>query len=259
MRSLGLLLLFLLLVGKGWSQTSGYIPFSPSSDAKKTIEEFENRPKIIDSLRRIYDQRWTIGMSFGQRFVSEVNRSSIPDTITFADFSSKSAFFGLEGGYFLSSRIQITAAVDLLLLPRLQQINSVIIGSNGIQADGYGSGGAMVNFGVGGKYHFHLSPYSRLYTGVKLGQIKAIAEGGTGGFSQSQGRFQKTTRFSYNYAYFNGTLGITHRFTPGFMTDFNMGYLMATNSQNIGGILSPGGLTSTLSLQFFIGKGNKTP
>jgi hypothetical protein len=259
MRRIGLLLLLLLLVGRGWSQTSGYIPFSPSSDARKTIEELENRPEIIDSLRRVYDQRWTIGMSFGQRFVSKDNRTSIPDTITFADFSSKSAFFGLEGGYFLSSRFQITAAVDVLLLPKLQQINNVVIGSNGIQADGYGSGGAMINFGVGGKYHFHLSPYSRLYSGVKLGRIKAVVEGGTGGFSQSQGRFQETKRFSSNYAYLNGTFGITHRFTPGFMIDFNLGYLMATNSQNIGGMLSPGGITSTLSLQFFIGKGNKAP
>ena len=256
MKRIALLLLWLLSVGNGWSQTSGYIPFP---EARMAIEELENQPEIIDSLKQLYEKRWTIGMSFGQRFLSKNNRSSNPDTVTFADFTNKNTVFGIEGGYFVSSRFQITASVDFLLLPRLQQINNVVIGNNGIQVDGYGSGGAMINFGLGGKYHFYLSPFSRLYTGLKLGRIKAVAEGGTGGFTQSQGRYQETTRFSHNYAYLNGTFGITHRFTPGFMIDFNLGYLMATDSQNIGGMHSPGGITSTLSLQFFIGKRNKVP
>ena len=115
----------------------------------------------------------------------------------------------------------------------------------------------MVNVGIGGKYFFNVAPFTRLYSGLKLGVIRAVAEGGEGGFTLGQGQFQETTRLTRTYKYGNALFGLTHRLSPGFMVDFNIGYLHASNSDSVGGILSPGGITSTFTLQFIIGKGNK--
>lgn len=243
-----------MTVGRLLAQTTGYVSFA---EARKAMGALENRPRIIDSLKGVYKNRWTIGMVYGQRFVSNHSRANDPDTITFTDFTSKRSFFGLEGGYFITSRLQVSLALDILLLPKEEEIKSVSFGSSGIQVEGSGSGGAMLNVGVGSKYFFNVAPFTRFYSGFKLGRIKAIAEGGTGGFTPGRGRYQETTRLTKSYTYGNAILGFTHRLTPGFMFDFNMGYLFATDSENIGGMLSPGGITSTLALQFIIGKGNK--
>jgi hypothetical protein len=236
MRRIVLVFALLMTVGRLLAQPTVYVPFA---EAKKAMEASENEPKMYDSLNRVYHKRWTIGMAYGQRFITKANYADAPDTVTFTDFTSRRSFFGLEGGYFLTSRLQVFLALDMLLLPREQDINSFSFGSSGIQVEGSGSGGAMLN------------------VGVKLGRINAIAAGGTGGFTPGSGRYQETTRLTRSYSYGNATLGCTHRLSPGFMVDFNLGYLHASRSERVGGILSPGGITSTLTLQFIIGKGNR--
>jgi hypothetical protein len=235
-----------LLAQTGWP--------APFSEANKAMAALKNEPLIIDSLKRVYKRRWTIGVAYGQRFLADQGRSADPDKITFTDFTDVRSFFGVEGGYFITSRFHLSLAFDILLLPKKQGISNISIGGDGIQAEGSGSGGAMTNIGFGSKYYFPISAHDRLYLGLKIGRLKAIAEGGIGGFNSSQGQFRETIRLSRNYTYGNPTIGYTHRITPGFMVDFNAGYLYATDSENIGGMLSPEGITSTLTLQFIIGK-----
>ncbi|MCR9013598.1 hypothetical protein [Aquiflexum gelatinilyticum] len=255
MRRILVLLALLITSCNLMAQTTGYVPFTY---ANKTIEELEKRPVLIDSLKRVYKKRWTIGLEYGLRFVSNSGRSTLPDTITLADFTSKRSFIGLEGGYFVSKDIQVFLAFDFMSLPKNQTITSLTIGGpNGIQVEGSGSGGAMVNVGIGGKYFFNVGAFSRIYTGLKLGIIKAVAEGGNGGFTLAQGQYQQTIRQSRNYNYGNILFGLAHRLSPRLMIDINMGYLHASSSRNIGGIISPGGITSTLALQFIIGKWNR--
>lgn len=238
-----------------WAQVIRPEPFS---EARKAVTDLNNAPKIVDSLKRVYNKRWNIGLVYGQRFVASGNLSDEPDTITFTDFTNKRSFFGVEGGYFVTQRLQVSLAFNILFLPKEQEINTVTIGGpNGIQVEGSGSGGAMINIGVGGRYFFSFFPFTRPYVGLKIGRIKAVAEGGNGGFNPGQGRYQETTRLSRNYNYGNINLGLGHRFTPGFMFDYNLGYLYTNKEDNIGGILSPGGLTTSLTLQFLIGIGNK--
>lgn len=255
MRRILVLLALQMAFGSSMAQNTGYIPFS---EANKSIEELEKRPILIDSLKRVYKQRWTIGLEYGLRSVSNSGRSVLPDTITLADFTSRRSFFGLEAGYFVSKDIQVFLAMDLMSLPKNQSITSLTIGGpNGLQVEGSGSGGAMVNVGIGGKYFFNVGDFTRIYSGLKLGMIKAVAEGGSGGFTVAQGQYQQTIRQSRNYNYGNILFGLAHRLSPGLMIDINVGYLHASRSSNIGGIVSPGGITSTLSLQFIIGKGNR--
>lgn len=244
-----------MTLGSLMAQNAEYIPFA---EAFKSIEELEKRPFLIDSLKKVYKNRWTIGLEYGKRFVSNSSRSNLPDTITLTDFASKKSLIGLEGGYFVSEDIQVFLAMDFMSLPKNQTITSLTIGGpNGIQAEGSGSGGAMVNVGIGGKYFFNIGVFTRIYSGLKLGIIKAVAEGGSGGFTLTQGQYQQTIRQSRNYNYGNILFGIAHRLSPKLMIDFNMGYLHASRSKNLGGIISPGGITSTLALQFIIGKGNR--
>ncbi|MCS4436886.1 hypothetical protein [Aquiflexum gelatinilyticum] len=255
MKRILVMLALLITSGNLMAQTTGYVPFTY---ANKTIEELEKRPVFIDSLKRVYKKRWTIGLEYGLRFVSNSGRSTLPDTITLADFTSKRSFIGLESGYFVSKDIQVFLALDFMSLPKNQTITSLTIGGpNGIQVEGSGSGGAMVNVGIGGKYFFNVGAFTRIYTGLKLGIIKAVAEGGSGGFTVAQGQYQQTIRQSRNYNYGNILFGLAHRLSPRMMIDINMGYLHASRSKNIGGIISPGGITSTLALQFIIGKWNR--
>lgn len=254
MRRIVLVFALLMTVGRLLAQPTVYEPFA---EAKKAMGASESEPKMYDSLNRVYHKRWTIGLAYGQRFITKANYADAPDTITFTDFTSRRSFFGLEGGYFLTSRLQVSLALDMLLLPREQEVNSFSFGSSGIQVEGSGSGGAMLNVGVGSKYFFNVAPLTRFYSGLKLGRINTVAEGGTGGFTAGSGRYQETTRLTRSYSYGNATFGFTHRLSPGFMVDFNLGYLHASRSELAGGILSPGGITSTLTLQLIIGKGNR--
>lgn len=254
MRRTALLLVLLITAGSLSAQDTWHVPFA---EAEKAIALTEKRPKIFDSLKHVYNKRWTIGPSYGQRFITEANLANNPDIITFTDFASRRSFFGLEAGYFITSRLQVSLAFDILPLRKEKNIDNISFGNNGIRADGSGSGGAMLNGGIGAKYFFNVAPFTRLYAGLKLGKIKAVAEGGEGGFTSGQGQFQNTTRLIRTYNYGNALLGLTHRLSPGFMVNFNIGYLHASNSETMGGILSPGGITSTLTLQFIIGKGNK--
>ena len=254
MRRTALLLVFLITTGSISAQDTWYVPFA---EAEKAMAFEKNRPRIFDSLKRVYNKRWTIGLSYGQRFITKDNFANGADVVTFTDFTSKRSFFGLEGGYFLTSRLQVYLAFDILSLRKEKNIDNVSLGNNGIQVDGSGSGGAMVNVGIGGKYFFNVAPFTRLYSGLKLGAIRVEAEGGEGGFTLGQGQFQETTRLTRTYSYGNALFGLSHRLSPGLMVDFNTGILHASNSDSVGGILSPGGITSTLTLQFIIGKGNK--
>lgn len=236
------------------AQNTWYVPFA---EAEKAIAIEEDMPKVIDSLKCVYNKRWSIGLLYGQRFITKTNFANAPDIITFTDFTSKRSFFGLEGGYFITSRFQISLAFDILSLPKEKDIKNVSFGGSGLQVEGSGSGGAMLNIGLGTKYFFNVADFTRLYAGLKLGRIKLVAEGGEGGFTPGQGQFQKTIRLTKTYNYGNALFGVTHRLSPGVMVDFNIGYLQASKSDSVGGILSPGGITSTLTLQFIIGKGNQ--
>lgn len=252
MRRTVLLLFLLMTAGRISAQQAGYVPFA---EAERAIALTEERPKIIDSLKRVFKTRWTIGLSYGQRFISKDNFANDADVITFTDFTSKRSFFGLEGGYFITSRLQVFLGFDILSLPKEKDIKNVSFGGSGLQVKGSGSGGAMLSAGLGTKYFFNVADFTRLYTGLKLGKIKAVAEGGEGGFTSGQGQFQNTTRLTRTYNYGNALLGLIYRLAPGFMVDFSIGYLHASNSDSVGGILSPGGITSALTLQFILGKG----
>ncbi len=235
-----------IALGQGGSQTL--------SEAEKAILADQRAPIIADSLRNLYQQRWTLGISYGLRYLGEGSLSSIADTLTFADFTQKKAFWGLEVGYYASNRLHLFVSANLLTLPREEDINSIVIDdSNGLQVEGSGNGGATINVGAGFKFYPLQKGNTRPYVSLKIGGIKAIAKGGEVSFGLGQGRSGNIAERSENYQYANVTAGFTHRMSLGTALDWNIGYLKASQSESIGGIISPTGLTTTLTLQVMIG------
>jgi hypothetical protein len=227
--------------------------YEPFSEAEKAISAKENAPIILDSLKRVYKDRWTVGLTYGQRFISRNNRSTVPDTLTFADFTTKRSFFGLQSTYFISNRTQLTLSAELMLLPREQEITTIQINSNGIDVEGQGNGGALLTIGVGARYYILDKSKTRPYAGIQVGTISARAKGGTGGFGTFRGGFEEIVERNQTFPYASIMGGVALRITPGLMFDFNIGYTGSRNSDNIGGITSPGGITSSLTMQFVIG------
>jgi hypothetical protein len=247
--------MILMLYSAGMLEAQTPREYVPFADTKKAMTAIARAPIIRDSLKRVYQNRWTIGFVYGQRFLSADSEASIPDTITFSDFTNRRSSFGLQLGYFITNRLQVAFTADFLLLPREQNVDTLQVGGpNGVRVNGSGNGGAMVNLGIGGHYYLLNKTITRPYGSFKAGFIRAVAEGGTGGFTRQRGRFQETTRLSHSYGYIQPGIGITHRWAPGSMIDFHVGYLISSgSSDNIGGITSPEGVYGSLTFQIIIG------
>lgn len=215
------------------------------------IAQFKDDPHIDDSLMQVYQQRWAISVVYGQHFITGANRVS-PDTVTFADFTSRRVFYGLEVSYFINARWQLSLGGNILLFPPNREINSITTGSNGIQIEGKGSGGAFINLGLGAKYFLKHQAFTRPYVGIKLGGIRATAKGASGSFSFGQSSAQEVKERQTSYSYAQLSAGFAHRMAPGFMVDFNLGYTQTSQSANIGGVTSPGGISVAFSLQFIL-------
>lgn len=226
----------------------------PPSEARRAIEALEREPIIQDSLMRVYAGKWTLGFNYGLRFIGPENQTDQPDTITFADFNDSRSVFGLQLGRFMSSRFHLELAMEILVLPREQEIQNVQFNSGGIDVEAQGNGGAMLNWGIRSKYYFvgH-DKLTRPYVSALVGVLNAKAVGGEGGFSSTQGQFNNMNEITERYGYLQTTLGITHRVSPASMFNFNMGYTIANRSDPIGGITSPGGFTTNVSLLFILG------
>ncbi len=225
--------------------------YKPRSEAEKAMASIENKPILYDSLRRVYKNRWSIGFTYGQRHVENANKTGIPDTVTFTDFTSRKAFYGIEGSYFVSQKVQVFLALNILLLPEEQNINSISIGNNGLQVEGSGNGGAMINSGIGVRYLLLNGAILRPYAGLQVGNIRAIAKGGKADISLFNRNLQieEVTR---NFGYVNPTVGINYRIAPGSMLDLNLGYLKANKTEGIGGVVSPSGVTLALTFHLVI-------
>lgn len=215
---------------------------------------FERQPIVRDSIKRVYQKKWIIGFNYGRRSVNATNFSLSPDTLTYTDFSKNKSFWSLEGGYFINDKFQIPISIDFLFLPKKQEFSSVTLnGPNGIQVEGTGSGGLMIKTGVGLKYFLNKG-LTRPYVGFEMGNIKAIAKGGDGGFSSSSGQYQRTEELKRQYKFLEIVLGFNHRLATKSMFDFNISYLNTSKSENIGGILSPGGFNLSLGIHLLINK-----
>ena len=225
----------------------------PFDEASRAIAALENRPRLIDSLRKIYENKWIVQFSLGHRFITPNNEADEPDVITTADLTKNVACFGFGAGYFVKKNWLLGAEFDFLPIHKEEHVNNVSIGGGSINVDGSGSGGVMFNLGVLSKFFLPVGEFSRAYLGFKTGVIKAAAGGGEGGFSSSQGQFKEIRVLVRNFGYGNLTLGISHRPTPVVLLDLNAGYLLSSRTDNIGGIESPGGITATFSIQFVIG------
>lgn len=250
------LLLVLVLVMSTYAlqaQSKG----EPFYEARRAIKALEDEPYIKDSLRSIYAKKWTLGLVLGKRYISGNYQSNEPDTVTFADFSETNTYLGFELGYFLSDRIRLHFALDGMLLPVEEEFGTIMFGGpDGISVEGRGSGGALINLGVGMQYYLAKKSATRPFVGLQVGVVIAVAKGGTGGFTLSRGRFEDLRTDTERFGAAELSLGLSHRFTPVFITQCKVAYRQTNLADEIGGIESPGGPSISLQLQFVL-KGNQ--
>lgn len=251
-KSLGLIFVC-VLCSESFAQTATW-EREPFEEASRAIAELKNRPIIIDSLKKVYEQKWVLSFTFGQRYITRDNLASDPDEVTTADITRNTTCYGLGSGYFLKTNWYLGVEFDFLPIKKVQEFKK-LPSNTGVNVKGSGSGGVMLNLGVLTRRYVSIGKYSRTYVGLKSGFIIAGAGGGTGGVNSSKGQYQEVNLIVRAYGYGNLTLGISHRLSPVIIADFNTGYMLTTRSSNIGGIESPGGVTAALSLQFVIGGG----
>lgn len=220
----------------------------PYRMAREATEWFQNKTERKDSLKKIFMGKISLDLYYGQRYISTSNHADYPDTLTFTDFSESRGYFGLGGSYFLTDRVMLGGTINILMLPKKQDINSV----SGSGGSGTGSGGLSINFELLGRYHFAEWGNTRPYFSLGLGRYQLIAKGGNVEFSFSSGRNDDIDENNAQYWSSSLSCGISHRLAPGSIFDVNFGYTATEKKEPIGGITSPGGINSSVSIRFIL-------
>ncbi len=219
----------------------------PFDEARKVIASVENAEEIREARRNRYEGRWTLDLTYGQRFVSPYNKSNQGDSVELVDFSGKRAYYGVGSQYFISRNLSVGIGVEFLFLPKNQ---TVTFAGNG--GSGEGSGGLLFSTYMAGKYFVVNGKHTRLYTSLALGRDQMVVKGGNVEVSFSTGRNEDIETITRSV--FGATLsaGVTHRLSPAGMIDFMFGYSNTSQSDPIGGITSPGGIKTSVSFQFIL-------
>ena len=224
---------------------------APLSEARKAIRALENEPARIDSLRRNFESKWLIELTFGNRFISRSNQT-LPDTLTSTDVAQRKAFFGLGLGYFFTDRIRLSSGLEVSVLPKNQEIDIISLGGGAITGSGSGGGGIVMNLHIEGQYYFTTWRFTRPYLAAALGVSNVRVKGGEVSFSSLSGQSQNINSLRSRLATAQLHIGINHRPLPGLMLDWNIGYRHSSRGDAIGGITGTGGLITSVAMQFVL-------
>ena len=163
------------------------------SEARKAIRALENEPARRDSLKRSYDSKWLLEVTFGNRFISRTSQT-LPDTITSTDVAGKKSFFGLGLAHFITDQWRIGGGLDVTVLPKNQEIDFFSLGGGAITGSGQGSGGIVFNLTLESQYHFQGWNFTRPYVGAGFGVSSIRVRGGEVQFSTFSGQNQTIRR-----------------------------------------------------------------
>ena len=205
-----------------------------------------------DSLRKVYDGRWTLNVGFGNRFIDRGNLSERLDTISFADFTNLRGYLNLGAGKFLSRRFWLNMDLSLAVPKRNQEITSFSVGNNGVTIEGEGGGGLLFGLMFTGKYYFKEWANSRLYVGGAVGALNLVAKGGSVNFSATSGQDMSIEEARARYASSQISSGITLRPAKGWLFDVGLGYTFTSTDEPIGRIISPGGFNLSFTFSFVL-------
>ncbi len=216
--------------------------------AREATDWHKNKTERRDSLKKIFKGKISLDLYYGKRYISTSNHADYPDTLTFTDFSENRGYFGLGSSYFLTDRVMFGGTINFLILPKKQDIST----ASGSGGSGTGSGGLSINFELLGRYYFAEWGNTRPYFSLGLGRYQLIAKGGNVDFSFSSGRNDDIDENNTQYWSSSISGGISHRLAPGSIFDINFGYTATEKKEPIGGITSPGGVNSSISIRFIL-------
>lgn len=176
------------------------------------------------------------------------------DTTTFVDISKSHFILGIQIEYNLTERLSAFGDINIITIPKDQSINTITIGSGGIQATGSGHGGIVIPYGAGIRYAFPHGIF-RPFVMAAMGVTYIHAEGGTGSGGPFSGITQVITKKIENVLTYRLGTGFDYRLSGTVSFRLSGSYFTSNKiEQPIGSINAFRGLSIMTGLAFVLGK-----
>jgi len=203
--------------------------------------------------QKLYKQHVSLGITLGRWQQAEGSRTEF-DSETFIDIAQHHFTFGIVIEYNFTEKISVYTDAHFIIIPKEQNIQSIIIGPGGIQASGNGHGGIVIPYVAGMRYAFLLDNLRPFIT-VATGYTYIYLAGGTGsGSLQGGGTLDITRKVENVFTYHFGT-GVDYRFSPGTSLRLSATYAMSNKiDPPAGSINSYQGTSILAGLTFILAK-----
>lgn len=176
------------------------------------------------------------------------------DTTTFVDIAKSHFIIGIQVEYNFTEWLSAFTDVNIITIPKDQSINTITIGSGGIQVSGSGHGGIVIPYGAGLRYVFPQG-YFRPFITAAMGLTYVHAEGGTGSGGPFGGITQKITRKIVNVPTYRLGTGFDYRVSEAVSFRISASYFMSNRIEpEVGSINAFRGLSIMTGLSFLLGK-----
>lgn len=200
-----------------------------------------------------YKEHFSFGLALGYWQQAESSRTEF-DTATFVDIAKCHFIFGILAEYNFTEKLSVFTDANFVIISKNQSINSVTIGSGGIQATGSGHGGIVIPFGAGVRYAF-LHGNFRPFIMPALGFTHIHVEGGTGSGGPFSGVTQNITKKAENVLTYRLGAGFDYRLSGSVSLRLSTTYFMSEKiDPPAGSIENFQGLSATTGLTFILGK-----
>jgi len=216
-----------------------------SEMAKKTeIKEFNEKSKI-------WSRELFINFSVGYKGISKSNQA-VFDEETLIDFTNINTYWNFTTGYYLSDWLGITGNFGLIYSGKQKKVEDIVSNLDGsITISGSGQGGAIYKFGGG----IRILPYKKnqltTYIDLMIGQVKAIAGGGTATrtiFGSTTPNTSDITKKNEKTCSIDIILGANYRITKSFCFLGSFQYNISKFKEPIGSISGFSGLSFNLGM-----------
>lgn len=224
-----------------WITSKKYELYIDESQIKEA-----NRAAMLSNFKK----RWALSLGIGPFML--FNSAVAPEKNSTVNIQDYKTMLDIKAGYFFTQSLSLNASIRWLIIKKYQNINHVSIGSDGLNVDASGSGGALIPTTLNVQYHLltnNKRPYLSLGGGYIVGGIKS------GGINVQSGTLDKkieTTKFSTPL--FTAAAGFEWRLTPGFGLNVETSYLHSLRySEEVGNTVLLRGMQVAISTSFYFG------
>jgi opacity protein-like surface antigen len=223
-------------------------PSTPREPEKMKVP-FEQEEAVF----KPYRKHVSFAITLGRWQQAESSRTEF-DTTTFVDIAKSHFMIGIQAEYNVTERLSVFADMNIVTIPKKQNINAVTFGPGGVQATGDGHGGIIVPFGAGIRYAFPYGNFRPFITGA-VGRTHIHAEGGTGSGNSSTGIAKNITKKVENVLTYRIGAGFDYRLSGTVSFRLVSSYFMSSKiDPPAGSVDAFRGLSIVAGLAFVLGK-----